>query len=63
MTSAVLLAGRSHEAASRLALEVAGVQRGAALRTAQSPGRISKTLIDDDERSKHCTTRTGLVPQ
>lgn len=63
VTSAVLLAGRRHEAATRLAREVASVQRGAALRTAQSPGGIRKPLIDDDERSKHCTTRTGLVPQ
>ena len=62
VTSAVLLARRCHEPASRLALEVAGVQRGAASRTAQSPGRIGKRLINDDERSKDCTVWTGLVP-
>ena len=62
VTSAVLLARRCHEPASRLALEVAGVQRGAASRTTQSPGRIGKRLINDDERSKDYTVWTGLVP-
>ena len=63
VTSAVLLAGRCHEAASLLALKITRVQRAAAGRTAQSPGRISKALVDDNERSEQCTAGTGLVPQ
>jgi len=60
---AEFFASRRHQPATRLALEVPGVEGSTTCRTAQGACVVGERLVNDDETNKHRTVRTGFVPQ